>query len=122
MRESYLYLVEIVGIGVKVGISTDPARRLASHARDASAYGRTIGRTWVSDVPHANARENESAIKRGSRREYLDRAFEDCLEQALDLDMQRATLTNAADAPLNQFLTSILPAFGDYLDRKDSGR
>lgn len=122
MRESYLYLAEIVGIGVKVGISTDPARRLASHARDASAYGRAIGRTWVSDVPHANARENESAIKRGSRREYLDRAFEDCLEQALDLDMRRAPLTSAIDAPLNQLLTSIFPAFGDYLDRKDSGR
>lgn len=118
--EQYLYLAEIVDVGVKVGISTEPTRRLAGHARDAAAYGRKLGRTWVSEVPHVNARENESAIKGDSRREYLTRTFEDCLAQANALPMRRAMPVDPLQVPLNQFLSALLPSFGDYLRREGS--
>lgn len=115
MSESYLYLVEILGVGVKVGITQQPLRRLAAHARDASAYGREIGRTWTSPVPHANARDNESAIKGESRREYLARTFEDCLTQAAALPMVRAEDVDIDDTPLNRFLIGLYPGFGEWL-------
>lgn len=120
MTESYLYLVEIVDVGVKVGVSRHPLRRLAAHARDATAYNREIGRTWVSSVPHANALENESAIKGASVREYLARNFDDCLEQAQALPLVRAAVEDPINTPLNQFLTSLFPGFGVWLEKEAS--
>lgn len=121
MTAAYLYLAEIVDIGVKVGISRNPTNRLASHARDASAYGRKLGRTWVSPVSHTNARENESAIKGGSRREYLARDFDDCLAQAQALPMVEAAEEDPTQTPLNRFLGDWFPGFGEWL-KKEAGR
>lgn len=77
--EKYLYVLEIVGRGVKVGITANPKQRLAAHRRDAKAYGRSTGRSWVSE-PHINASENERALMRMAgpkqKREYLPLDFD----------------------------------------------
>lgn len=90
-KEMHLYVVELVGVGVKVGVTTKPDNRIAQHRRDADAYGRSVGRVWVSD-PHIEARTNESAIKRmaGRRREYLDISFETAVDHAKTLPTTRA--------------------------------
>lgn len=116
--EKYLYLAEIPGVGTKVGVSHQPIKRLAQHARDARAYGRTIARTWVSPTPHANALDNERAIRGSSEREYLNRPFGDCLRQAAGLPMERAVPTGRS--PLNQFLVAWLPSYGEWLDKEDA--
>lgn len=118
--EAWLYLAEIIDHGVKVGISRHPLRRLKNHDGDARAYGRRLGRTWVSPIPHVNARTNEAAIKRGARREYLDRSFDDCLAQAMALPMERES-TPAGRSPINAFLACLQPGYGEWLDRKGAG-
>lgn len=86
--EQYLYVVEFDS-GVKVGITADPSRRIAQHRRDAEAFARNVGRTWISPVPHGNARQNELELKQGSRREYLTRSFDECVAHAERLPMAR---------------------------------
>ncbi len=81
----HLYLIEMIGLCVKVGVSKNPTARLASHAVDAKNYGRKIGRVWVS-ILHNEALNNEFWLKGTSRSEYLRRrSFDDVLEQALAL-------------------------------------
>ena len=82
----HLYLVEIVGHCVKVGITTDPKRRIADHEANARKLGRVVGRTWVTQ-PHVEARANERLIKGDHDTEYLPRSFEDVLAQAESLPM-----------------------------------
>lgn len=91
--EHHLYIVELIGIGVKVGISVAPSSRVMTHRRDASAYGRAIGRVWIS-LPHVEARENERALVRSvgpsNRREYLPITFESAVKAAAALPRTRA--------------------------------
>lgn len=91
--EHHLYIVEFVDHGIKVGITGDPNRRLATHRRDAEAFGRPVGRAWVSP-PHVEARSNEKALKAlsdsATRREYINVPFDDALATAARLPMRRA--------------------------------
>lgn len=93
--ELHLYVVEFIGHGVKVGVTEKPAKRIAQHRRDASAYGRAVGRVWLSD-PHVNAqaRVNERSLKHlagpGQRREYLHLTFDEVATAAAALPMPRA--------------------------------
>lgn len=85
----HLYVVEIIGVGVKVGVTErDPSIRIADHRRDAEAYGRQVGRTWAS-IPHARARYHEGCLKRlagkNQRREYLPMSFDEVLPHAQQL-------------------------------------
>lgn len=110
-KELHLYVVELVGAGVKVGVSAKPDNRIAQHRRDAEAYGRTIGRVWVS-APHIEARANESAIKRfaGQRREYLSIDFDTAVARANELPKSRADREAVArkEAQTLDFFKSIL--------------
>ena len=119
MTASHLYLVEFVGLGVKVGISAQPLRRLQQHHRDAAAFGHTVGRTWVSPLAHVEAPANERAIKGESRREYLRRPFDECLRQALALPMTEPPAAEGR-SPMLAFLGAWIPAFGDFLDREEA--
>lgn len=89
--EHHLYVVEIPGVGVKVGITVDPPRRIAQHTRDAQAYGRTVERTWISG-PHVEARASERSLVKlaGGRREYLPINFDVAVQEAMSLPMTRA--------------------------------
>lgn len=115
-RPEFLYLVEFEDHGVKVGVSAQPMHRLKQHHRDAAAFGRKVGRTWISPIAHTEARANERAIKSGASREYLERSFDECLAHAGALTMTPPTKVEGMSA-LNQFLTGIFPAFGDFLAR-----
>lgn len=44
----HLYVVELLGRGVKVGKSRQPYSRIASHRSNAARYGDGVGRTWIS--------------------------------------------------------------------------
>lgn len=109
--ESYLYVVEFIGHGVKVGITANPDRRFAQHRRDAAAFDRAVGRTWLSPVPHGNARDNERALKLGARREYLDRPFDECVTQAEEMAFIRldpAEVERRSQAVLRTFQAILL--------------
>lgn len=97
--ELHLYVVEFPGHGVKVGITKNPTNRVAAHRRDAAAFGRTVGRVWVSR-PHTEARANEAALKRidpGTTREYLSVDFDRVMEHVRSLPNSRATRTAIAE-------------------------
>lgn len=89
--EKHLYVAEIKGHGVKIGITADPETRMKSHARDASAFGYELGRVWVS-IPHRNASTNEALLKRhyNSTREYIDTSYEDAVQEATHTPRQRS--------------------------------
>lgn len=93
--ELHLYVVEFVGHGVKVGVSGKPDQRIAQHRRDAAAYGREVGRTFISD-PHQEkqARANERSLKQlggpDHRREYLALGFPEVANVAASLPAPRA--------------------------------
>lgn len=91
--EHHLYVVELIGIGVKVGISVAPKGRVATHRRDAMAYEREVGRVWIS-LPHIEARDNERTLGRSiastNRREYLPITFDAAVEAAMQLPRTRA--------------------------------
>jgi predicted GIY-YIG superfamily endonuclease len=88
-KPQHLYLIEVVGHCVKVGITTRPLERLKNHEAAARNYGRRVGRVWVS-IFHKEACRNEREIKCGSSSEYLRRRkFDDVLEQALALSFTR---------------------------------
>lgn len=89
--EKYLYVAEIKGCGVKIGITADPETRMKSHARDARVFGYELGRVWLS-IPHHNASANEAALMRhyNSKREYIDTSYEDAVQQAAQTPRQRS--------------------------------
>lgn len=90
--ERYLYVLEILGQGVKVGITTRPEARMGEHRQNAIAFGREIGRVWLS-APHVEARKNEKALRLlvgpQQTREYLPLPFELVVEQAKLLPQSR---------------------------------
>lgn len=94
-RPSHLYLVEIVGHSVKVGISSSPVKRVAKHERDARRFGFSIGRVWVS-YAHEEADLNEKLMQIGcrSRSEYLERRFERLVAKAHKLKMTRVEVSH----------------------------
>ncbi len=77
---THLYLVEILGVGVKVGVSDQPKKRLATHAKNAAVHGRSVGRVWLS-TPHHEARTLESMVKGTSKSEYLKIDFDEALRR-----------------------------------------
>jgi hypothetical protein len=81
-----LYLLEIIGVGVKVGISLQPNKRFSQHVTAAKAHNRDVGRRWTSP-PHLEARANEKAIRAGRRTEYLPIGWEEALSLARRLPM-----------------------------------
>lgn len=86
-RQQSLYLLEVVDVCVKVGISGDIAARMRGHAAMAAKFGRSLGRLWVSP-PHPEARRNESAMKLGSAYgEYLRMSLEEAVAKASSLKM-----------------------------------
>lgn len=88
----YLYLLEIHGLGVKVGISVDPESRIADHTLAAWQWARQLGRLWLSEH-HPAWKRNEQLVKRsllprGHSTEYLPTTFEDALRAATALETQ----------------------------------
>ena len=85
-NEGYLYVVEILDLGVKFGITTDPENRIRTHMSTAAAYGRETGRVWVSH-PHTNYKKNERILKRiyKSKREYVRIPYEEVVKKASSL-------------------------------------
>lgn len=83
-RPMHLYLLEIVGHCVKVGITSNPKARLASHVSAARRHGREAGRAWVS-VVDSRVADFEAEIQGASPTEYLERDFDEVLAQALAL-------------------------------------
>lgn len=75
----HVYLVEIKGVCVKVGITNRPEKRIEQHRHAARKMGRTVGRTFMTPV-RGDARSIEAAMKsRGS--EYLRIPFDKALWQ-----------------------------------------
>lgn len=111
--EQHLYIVELVGVGVKVGITINPKARIATHRRDAAAYKREVGRLYIS-IPHIEARENERRLIAlgDGRREYMDVDYERALDLAGQLPRTRATrqqseLLKPVEQPESQWEYSI---------------
>ena len=80
-----LHVVEIVGGGIEIGSSSDPAHQIAQLQRDARANGRELGRFWIS-APHWNAEENETYLSQMIGREQLGKSFKNVVDCALNLD------------------------------------
>lgn len=59
-RKGYLYALELSSGTVKVGMSQDPAKRVATHRTHAASVGLTILRTWVSRHPFADSFATET--------------------------------------------------------------
>lgn len=87
----HLYAIEIVGVGVKVGVTGEPSKRLANHARDARNYRRQLGRWWVS-VRHVEFMLNEALLIgwAGADTEYLPKSFDDVMAKIDSLKMTTA--------------------------------
>jgi hypothetical protein len=70
--------LEVIGVGTKIGITTEPNRRLYQHAGTAGRWGRGLGRMWFS-IRHAEATANERALvdSEGKRTEVLSAGFDD---------------------------------------------
>jgi hypothetical protein len=80
----YLYVFEIIDHAVKVGITTAPRNRLKTHLSEANAYGRNIGRIWLSQA-HSDARTNEvklMMLDANTTREYLTTPFDQVVQLA----------------------------------------
>lgn len=86
----HLYVVEILDVGTKVGITDTPLSRIREHSRAARDYGRKVGRVWVS-VRHLEAYNNEQALLRAakSRSEYLRISFDAVMALVEALPMTR---------------------------------
>lgn len=91
--ELHLYVLEIVGRGVKVGVTKQPDRRIANLRREAAGYGQSTGRVWVSE-PHVEAHANERELMAlggpNNRREYIALPYESAVGEAETLPMTRA--------------------------------
>lgn len=83
-RPAHLYVIELVGFRVKIGIARNFNNRLSAHQSNARSMGREIGRVWVSPI-HEEAELNEVELKGASPTEYLERDFDDVVDQALGL-------------------------------------
>lgn len=57
----YLYAVQFATGVVKIGRTTDPSSRLATHRRHAEAFGVAVTDVWLSP-PHTNYQRNETAL------------------------------------------------------------
>lgn len=79
---AHLYLVEVVGVCTKIGVTGSPATRIATHRRTASQMGREVGRVWVSPW-RADAMEIEASVKGSSRNEYLREPYESAMQRLL---------------------------------------
>lgn len=92
--EFHLYVLEIHGLGVKVGISRNPQQRFERLRKAASDHGLSTGRSWISD-PHIEARANERALialgGSGNRREYLSVGFDVAVDLAERLPRTRSS-------------------------------
>lgn len=102
VHSEFLYVLEILGRGVKVGRSVDPHQRRYAHQLDAEAYGYRTGRLWTSPVAHSNARANELHLMGGSRREYLERPYEAVVAEAARLAFVQISTTALAQIECNR--------------------
>ncbi|MGX6604861.1 hypothetical protein ACWKSP_22435, partial [Micromonosporaceae bacterium Da 78-11] len=75
--EGYLYVMEFSTGTVKVGQTEDPKVRLATHRREADAFGVYVVNYWISPS-HMNFRDNEirlinqcAKVSHRSRKEYF---------------------------------------------------
>lgn len=59
--EAYIYVIAFSEGTVKVGFTTNPAKRLPYYRHAAACFGFTVVETWVS-TPHLKARANERAL------------------------------------------------------------
>lgn len=100
--EGYLYVVEIKNLGVKFGITRDPKNRLAQHKRDAAAYGREVGRIWLSS-PHVGYVNNETTVRRTlhTEREYVSNNFEQVTGIAEQTSRERQTAPDCENETSN---------------------
>ncbi len=100
--DGYLYVVEFSSGVVKVGKTTHPKSRLASHAKHAEIHGAEIRRSWTSQRHHGCSASERELIKfcsaRGRRtagREYYrDLSFDDAARYA-ELLVQREIVQRA---------------------------
>lgn len=92
-RPQHLYVIELVGHAVKIGVTTKPDLRLKQHASTARNHGHQIGRAWFSHV-HYEARENERLMKKQSKSEYLRRPFDEVLAEVVALPMTRVGVSH----------------------------
>ena len=105
----YLYVVEILDRGCKIGITNRPQARISQHRRDALAYGRQTGRVWISH-PHLDARRHESQLKQwaGAEREYLSQGFDEVVAQAKKLAIISEEAVWNASRSLTDYFCSML--------------
>ncbi|HWB36857.1 MAG TPA: hypothetical protein VHA75_12605 [Rugosimonospora sp.] len=57
----YLYAIEFTDGMVKVGTTSEPIKRIGSHARMGSRFGVGVGRVWISP-PHADNFKTEAEL------------------------------------------------------------
>jgi hypothetical protein len=86
----FLYVIELVGVGVKYGFSTEPLHRLRQHATMARNHAVASGRVWLS-AGRDKAAANEREFKRRHRGlEYLHGAdFETVIRRLTKLPRVR---------------------------------
>jgi len=87
--EWYLYVVEIIDVGCKVGITRDPLSRLRTHGQQAAAFDRATGRVLLS-WPHKNAVANEARLVGDRTNEYLREGFDPVADKVVALPMIRS--------------------------------
>lgn len=98
-REAFLYAIEIIGVCCKVGITHSPRSRLTTHSQQAARFDRSTGRIWLS-WPHIEAPDNERVLIAGAPNEYLKRSFDEVVEIANALPMERWIGPHAPDPVL----------------------
>ncbi len=84
----FFYVIEIRGVGCKVGITKSPRKRAQQHVDAANKHGRIVGRVWFS-ARCATAEAIERKMRGDSRDEYLSASF--------GVLVQRAKMLGAAD-------------------------
>lgn len=91
--EKHVYAIEVGRVGIKVGITEHPQRRIQAHARAARAHGHELGRIAVTQACE-NARANERILialgGEGNRSEYIDVDFDDVIAEMRSLVIERA--------------------------------
>ena len=87
-----LYVFEVEGLCVKVGISDCAAERIAHHTSDLARMGHKIGSRWISER-HVEAYSNERAVICGIPtlfgREWLRATYEQVVSKAQSLPMTK---------------------------------
>lgn len=91
--QGYLYVLEFETGSIKVGQTTDAARRVYEHCRDAWAYNVVMTNVWISK-PHEGYLTNEVALiaavsefggERAKREYFHDADFDKCVQLAESL-------------------------------------